>query len=109
MTRIFRILCGVTATAALLGATSCGSRKAANGPIAPLSNPLVPSPASAGPTRPPATSMTITVTDGWTGTVVPGATVTAGGSEVLTDAKGTFVLTTAPVKCLPLDIVATGF
>jgi len=72
-------------------------------------NPLGPSPASDGRTTLPATSMTITVTDGWTGAAVPGATVTAGGSEVLTDANGTFVLTAAPVKCLPLDIVATGF
>lgn len=84
--------------------TGCGGN--GPGPVAPTA---VSSVTPAAPTPGPAVSFTISVTDGWTGTTVAGAKVSAEGIDAVTDAAGRVQLTTRTVGCVPVNIVASGF
>lgn len=103
-------LCLPTLCLVLWIAAGCSSPTAPTVSEPPVSSPapFVPPPVVAATSETRGGSLTISVTDGWTGAPVSGARVVANGVESVTASNGTLELTVGSA-CLPLDIIAPGF
>ena len=97
------VLFRVAGYALLVFASACGDQ-----PTGPARSPgpsPIPGPPP-GPAEPVET--TFTVTNGWTGQPVAGATVSANGAQVVTNAAGQIRLMKGD-GCVTVEIVASGF
>ena len=99
-----RTIAGFFGAAVLACLIGCGGN--GPGPAAPTA--VAPAP-SLAPAPGPSVPFTVTVTDGWTGTPVVGAQISAQGTDALTDIAGKVQVTPRTWGCLPVSIVAVGF
>lgn len=98
--RAFHIALCATA----LAGCACGASptSATPRPSSTVSAPPTPAPEGALPT-------TLTVTDGWTGSPVAGARVSAEGTDAVTDIGGEVQMTRPTGTCLQVAILARGY
>jgi len=66
-------------------------------------------PGQPGSKQPPAGQTTFTIVDGWSRQPVAGASVTANGTQALTDAAGQVRFPTPQSSCVTIDVKAAGF
>lgn len=88
--------CRIAALGLVVAGTACGRSATAPTPASPTSGPF------AGQT-------TYIVVNGWSREPVAGATVTANGGDVLTDASGQVQFQGPASDCLTITVRATGF